>query len=60
VTTKVTSKFVGTPFGMFLNSIDANEFLMEKVEKKFRYWFTTKLSLAKREVVVISILLSSI
>jgi hypothetical protein len=47
------------PFGLSLGSTNVNNFWLEKVQHKLNYWASTKLSLARKKVIVNSILLSS-
>jgi len=47
-------------FGFSLGSIDVDNFLLEKVQHKLNYWASTKLSFARRKVIVNNILLSSL
>jgi hypothetical protein len=51
-------KLLGTPFGLNLDVVDVDKFLLNKHKKKNSYWFTTKISLASRMVVVNNVFLS--
>jgi hypothetical protein len=58
--TNLISKLLGTPFKLDFKYAHVDEFLLEKVEWKLRYWSSTKLSFAKRKVVMNIILLLSL
>jgi hypothetical protein len=40
--------------------IDVDNFLLKKVQRKLNYWASTKLSLARRKMIVTNIFLSSL
>jgi hypothetical protein len=50
------SKLLGTPFGLNLHTPDIDTFLVEKVEKKLRYWVNVHLFLAGRATIVKSVI----
>lgn len=54
------SKLLGTPFGLDLATVDVDEFLLNKIQKKISFWVTTQLSLAGRVVIINSVLLSTL
>ena len=54
------SKLLGTPFGLNLDTKDIDQFLYNKIAKKFVYWRSMKLSLAGRIVICNQVLLSTL
>jgi hypothetical protein len=46
------SKLLETPFSLDLHTLDVDAFIVEKVEKKLRYWVNIHLSLAWRATIV--------
>lgn len=54
------SKLLGTPFGLELDTKNVDDFLVEKITKKLKYWSTTRLSLAGRTLIVNQVLLSTL
>lgn len=50
------SKLLGVAFGLNLEVQDVNAFLMEKIQKKFKFWSTIHLAIAKIGIIVNSIL----
>jgi hypothetical protein len=54
------SKLLGAPFGLTLSTQDVDSFLVDKIEAKLKYWATTKLNFAGREVIVNGVLISSL
>jgi hypothetical protein len=52
------SKLLGTPFGLSLNSDGVDAFLGEKMDKKLKYWITTRINNSGRAVIGNGILLS--
>ena len=54
------SKFLGAPFGLNLNSEAVDKFLCDKIDKKLRYWITTRINGTGRVVICNGILVSSL
>ncbi len=48
------SKLLGSPFGLFLGFANVNNFLLEKIQRKLKYWSSTILLLARRLAIVIT------
>jgi hypothetical protein len=53
------SKLLGTPFGLSLSADDVDQFLIEKIDKKLKYWITTRINNTGRAVVANGILIST-
>jgi hypothetical protein len=53
------SKLLGTAFGLSISVDDADQFLMEKIDKKLKYWITTRVNNTGRAVVANRILIST-
>jgi exonuclease III len=53
------SKLLGAPFGLNMATVDTNQFLTSKIDRKLVYWCSMKLNTAGREVVVNNILISA-
>jgi hypothetical protein len=53
------SKLLGTPFWIDLSIQDIDEFLYTKIRKNLTYWTTVHLSLARRVVIVVNMVLFS-
>jgi hypothetical protein len=52
------TKLLGIPFGLDLDIVDVDNFLLQKIQSKLDYWTSTMLSLVGRTIIVNSILLS--
>lgn len=53
------SKLLGTPFGLHLELHNVDQFLINRVKVKLKYWSSTHLSLASRTLIVHQVLMSS-
>jgi len=46
---KDLSKLIGTPFDLCLDTLSIDKFLLDKKEKKLKYWSTTRLSFVSKK-----------
>jgi hypothetical protein len=54
------SKLLGTPFGLKMELQDVDQFLVNRVKGKLKYWTFMNLSLAGRTLIVNQVLMSSL
>lgn len=54
------SKLFGTPFGLHLELQNVDQYVINRVKAKLRYWSSTQLSLASRILIVNQMLISSL